>query len=153
MRFLLILRFSLQTPSYQKSRSHRSLPKKPTRESTSPAPTGTPLSPPTDAHLHIAEAGGSGPMPGAHGLHRLTLAAVRSSPDYPFVAIAHGIARSPELWGDAGVGSIFQYTSQFAVLNFIGHLHAKLEVQAAVIDAPTLVDAHVDAVIGIGNQV
>src|SRR4051812_31011143 len=92
-------------------------------------------------------------MAGTHGLHWLAFAAVGSSPDDPVVAIADGITRSPELRGDAGIGSIFQDTTRFAVLDFIGHLHTKLEVQATVVNAPALVDAHVDAIVGIGNQV
>src|SRR6266496_1319666 len=103
--------------------------------------------------LYIAETCRSRPVSCAHCLHWLTLAAVRCAPHNPFVAIADGIARSPELRCDACVSGILQHTPQLPLLNFIGQFHTKLEVQTAIIDTPAFVDAHVNAIFGISDQV
>ncbi len=89
----------------------------------------------------------------AHGLHRFALATVGSTPYHPFVVIANGITRSPELRRDTCVSGILQHSSQFAMLNFIGEFDAKLEVQASIIDTPAFIDAHLDAIVGVSNQV
>ena len=39
------------------------------------------------------------------------------------------------------------------MFNFVGEFDAKLEVQTSIIDTPAFIDAHIDAIIGIGNQV
>ncbi len=39
------------------------------------------------------------------------------------------------------------------MLNLIGQFDAKLEIQTEIVDTPAFVDAHIDAICGIGNQV
>src|SRR5947207_11056007 len=39
------------------------------------------------------------------------------------------------------------------MFNFVGEFNTKLEVQASIIDTPAFVDAQIDAIIGICNQV
>ena len=89
----------------------------------------------------------------AHGLHWFALAAVGSTPHGPLVASTDGIARSPELRCDTSIGRIFEDAAQFAVFDLIGHFDAELEIEAAIIDAPAFVDAHIDTIVGIRDQV
>ena len=76
-------------------------------------------------------------MSRTHNLHWLSLAAIGRSPDHPFVSATYRIARSPELWSNAGVGGVLEKLSQFAVFYLVCGLHAKLEVETPIIDAPT----------------
>jgi len=84
-------------------------------------------------------------MSGAHNLHRLALAAVRRAPYRPLIACTDGITGPPELRSNARIGRILEETPRLAVLDLIRQLYAKLEVKAAIIDTPTLVDAHINA--------
>ena len=44
-----------------------------------------------------------------HRLHGLPLAAIRRSPERPVIEFADGVARIPELRGDAAVAGILQH--------------------------------------------
>src|ERR1019366_439093 len=92
-------------------------------------------------------------MTRTHGLHRLAFATVGSSPHGPLITAANSVARSPELRRYSGIGSIFKDAAQLAVFNLVGHFDTKLEVEAAIINTPAFVNAHIDTIISIGNQV
>src|SRR5690349_17312922 len=91
-------------------------------------------------------------MAGTHCLHWLALATVGGAPDYPFARATNGIARTPELRSDTGIGGVLEHLTQLAVFNFIGQFNAKLEIQATVIDTPAFIDTHKNAIIGIRDQ-
>src|SRR5439155_1139907 len=77
---------------------------------------------------------------GAHHLHRLAFTTVGRSPDGPLIMITDGITGAPELRRNARVGGILQHLTQLAMLYLVGHLHAELEIQAEIIDAPAFID-------------
>ena len=92
-------------------------------------------------------------MSGPHHLLRLALAAVRRSPQRPFIAGANRVHRIPELGGDSGVGWILQHARPLAVLDLPSNLAAELEVVALVVDRPGAVGLHEDAMIGVERSV
>src|SRR3954464_5130224 len=53
--------------------------------------------------LHVAETCRRGAVSRAHGLHRLSFAAVGRAPERPLIARADRVHRVPELGRDAGV--------------------------------------------------
>src|SRR3989338_3037619 len=106
-----------------------------------------------DSDKHVAEARLGGPVAGPHGLHGLALAAVGRAPERPVAAVADGVARVPELGGDAAVRGVLDHAGFLAALDLPGDLGAELEVVAAVVDAPAAVGLEIDAVVGVGQQV
>jgi len=90
---------------------------------------------------------------GAHGLHRLPLAAVGRSPKHPMIGVADSIARVPEFGGDAAIAGIFQRASFLAPFNFPGDFGGELKLVAAIIDGPGTVGFHKNAVVGIGDEI
>src|SRR5579859_977674 len=92
-------------------------------------------------------------MTRAHGLHRLSLAAIRRAPKSPMIARANCVTRIPEFRGDPAVAGIFQHTAFFAALDFPADLRRKLELIAAVVDGPRAICLHEDAFVRIGNQI
>src|SRR5688572_6241840 len=89
----------------------------------------------------------------AHDLHGFSLAAVRSSPDLPALLISDGIAGIPKLWSHACVGAVSKKTRSLSFLDLVSELRTELEVETHVIDAPGPVRLHIDAVIGVGDDV
>ncbi len=69
------------------------------------------------------------------------------------VLVADGIAVPPELGGNAGVGGVLEHAAHLAILDLVGDLGAELEVEPLVVDAPAPVQFHIDAVVGVGDQV
>ena len=69
------------------------------------------------------------------------------------VVVTDGIARGPEPGGNVGIGSVFIHLTQFAVFDLISQLRAELEIEAFIVDAPAFVGNHVDAIVGIGDQI
>src|SRR5579883_3191438 len=102
-------------------------------------------------YLHISKAGRRRAVANVCHLHRLALAAVGRAPDAPLAA--DGVAAGPELGRDAGIGGIFVDASQLAAFDLAAPLGAKLEAEPPVVDAPALVGLHVQAIVGVGDQV
>src|SRR5690242_17798445 len=103
-------------------------------------------------HFHVSEPGRRRPVPRAHGLHGLALAAVRRSPQRPLVAGADGIHGIPELCCDSGIRWILQHAPQLAALDLPANLGAELEVVALVVNGPGAVSLHEDAFIRVGDE-
>src|ERR1017187_1011724 len=97
-------------------------------------------------HLDLAEARRAGAMPRAHHLFRLTLAAIGHAPERPVFASGDGHAGVPKLGGDAAVAGVLQHAHALAAADFPRDLAAELEVVALIVDGPTAVRLHVDAV-------
>src|SRR5436853_1636363 len=104
------------------------------------------LAPDTDADA--AEASRNRRMTGMADLLRLTLAAVRRSPERPLVAPAEHVHRAPEPRADPGVGRVLQEPRLLAALDLPADLAPELEVEALVVDRPGPVGVHVDPVVG-----
>src|SRR5690606_937519 len=98
---------------------------------------------------NVAEASGGGPVPHVSALDGLALPTVGHAPERPL--LADGIARAPELGGDAGVAGILEHAPELPTANLPGDLCAELEVQPLVVDAPAPIRRHEDAAIGIGD--
>src|SRR5438094_765068 len=62
------------------------------------------------------------------------------------------VAGIPELGRDPRIRRVFQHAAALAIDNFVGELGPKLKVQPLVVDAPTPVGLHVDAVPGLGDH-
>src|SRR6059036_2772754 len=92
---------------------------------------------PHHADLDVTHADRRRAVPDVGGLRWLPLAAVRRAPDRPL--LADGVAGAPEARRDAGVGAVLQHCTQLAILDLPTDLRAKLEVEAAVVDAPAFV--------------
>src|SRR5258706_3990563 len=92
-------------------------------------------------------------MPGAHGLHRLTLAAVGRAPEGPVFARADGVATIPEFGGDAAVAGMCQHPRFLAALDLPGNFRGKLEMVALIVDGPGAVRLHQNGIVRIGDQV
>ena len=92
-------------------------------------------------------------MTGVGNLGGLTFAAVGRAPHHPVIRVADCITAIPKLRGDAGVGAIAQHASHLAVLDLVADLGAELEVVALIVDRPRAVGFHVNAILGIGDQV
>ena len=56
-------------------------------------------------------------MPGAHGLHRLPLAAIRRAPQRPMLARAYRVATVPEFRRNPAITRIFNHAAFLAALN------------------------------------
>src|SRR4029077_20425382 len=105
------------------------------------------------AHANLPESRGSGAVAGAHGLHRLALAAIGSAPKSPIIARTDGVAAIPEFGGDAAITGILEHTRLLAVFDLPADLRGKLKMIAAVVDGPGAIGLHEDGVIGIGDEV
>ncbi len=92
-------------------------------------------------------------MSGVPDLAGLALAAVRRAPHRPLGLRAHRVAAAPELGGDAGVRRVPEHRRALPVLDLPPDLRAELEVQSPVVDRPRAVGVHVDAVVGVGDEV
>src|ERR1700675_3383591 len=92
-------------------------------------------------------------VPRAHRLHRLTLAAIRRSPQGPVLRIANGVAGIPELSSNPAVAWILQHADFLATLNFPADLGGELKLIAPVIDGPRTIGLHQNSVVGALNQV
>src|SRR3954463_10805847 len=91
-------------------------------------------------------------MAGAHGLHRLTLAAIRSAPQCPLVAGANRIHRVPEVGRDSRIGWVLQHASQLTFFDLPANFRTELEVIAFVINGPGTVRLEVDTVVRVGDE-
>src|SRR5712664_2718558 len=92
-------------------------------------------------------------MPSAHGLHRLTLAAVGRAPEGPVLARTDGVATIPEFGGDSAVAGMFQHPPFPAALDLPGNFCGKLEMIALIVDGPGAVRLHQNGIVRIGDQV
>src|SRR5438477_6450062 len=102
---------------------------------------------------HVTEARRRRAVAGVADLAGLTLAAVRRAPHRPLRLRAYRVRAAPELGGDAGVRGAAQRPRALPVLDLPPDLRAELEVQPPVVDRPRAVRVHVDAVVGVGDQV
>ena len=91
-------------------------------------------------------------MARTHHLLRLPLAAIWRAPQRPLVARADRVHRIPKIGCDPGVRRIFQHACALAVLDLPPDFATELEVVAFVVDGPRPVRLHVDAMIGVGDQ-
>jgi len=92
-------------------------------------------------------------MSGAHGLHGLALAAIRSAPQRPVIARTNCITTIPEFRGYAAVAGMFDHAAFFAAFNFPADFSRKLKMVTAVVNGPRAIRFHVNRVVGIGYQV
>ena len=95
---------------------------------------------------------GDAPWPDASDLPGLALAAVRRAPHDPVLGAADRVARAPELRRDAGVVGVLVEGGELAALDAPGLLAPELEVDALVVDRPRRVRRHVDAVVGVADD-
>src|SRR5882672_1749488 len=100
-----------------------------------------------------AEAGGRGSMRHVGHLPGLPLPAVRHAPRRPGLGTADEIARVPEAGGDSLVGRIAEHSHTAAFPDLPGDLGLELKVVPELIDAPAPIRLHVDAAVGVGQQV
>src|SRR5262245_6633677 len=91
-------------------------------------------------------------MAGAHRLHRLTLAAIRSAPESPIFSTANRVAGIPELRGDAAITRIFEHADFLAALDLPANFRGELELVATIVDGPRTIRFHPDAVVGACDQ-
>src|ERR1035437_2254782 len=127
------------------------------RTSHSAAPFGSFIepacrSPFADAHLDVAEARPGDRVADVAGLAGLALAAVWSAQHHVAALVADGIARTPELVGDPGIGGVLEQAALPATLDLVGDLGRELEVQAPIVDRPAPVRAQVQPVVGVGHD-
>src|SRR5712692_999115 len=87
-------------------------------------------------------------MPRSHDLLRLSLAAVRRSPQHPLVSRADRVHRIPKLCREPGIRWILQHASALAVLDPPSHFAAEPEVVTLIVNGPRFVGLHVDAIVG-----
>src|SRR5689334_22984587 len=110
-----------------------------------------PPSPFADSDLDVAEPGARHGMADMAGLARLALAAVRRAEHHVARLVADGVARSPELVGDAGVRRVLVQPALPAALDLVGDLGRELEVEPAIVDRPAPIGRQVEAVVGVGD--
>src|SRR5215469_3765741 len=103
-------------------------------------------------HSDLPKPRGSGAVPCAHDLLRLSLTAVRRAPKRPLVARTDGIHRIPKFRGNSRVRRILQHAQALAILDLPTHLGAKLKVVAFIVNRPGAVGLEQNAVIGGRNQ-
>src|SRR3972149_5924497 len=106
-----------------------------------------------DSYGDVAEARRGGAVSGAHGLRRLAFAAIGRAPQRPVILVADGVARIPELGGDAAVAGILQHPHLLAILDLPAQLASELKMIPAVVDGPASVGLHENSVIGRGDEV
>src|SRR5207247_7540940 len=98
------------------------------------------------------EPGGRGAVAGAHGLHRLALAAIRQAPQGPKLPPANRVAGVPEFRGDPPVARVLEHASPFAVLDFPADFRSELKVVAPIVNGPAPVGLKIDSVLGVGDE-
>src|SRR5580692_3486526 len=98
------------------------------------------------SHFYIVEARRAGAVAGADHLFRLSLAAIRNTPQHPVIAIGDGGAGIPKLSGDAAIGGILEHASAMAVFDFPGDFATELKVVTLVVDGPTAIGLHINRV-------
>src|SRR5512135_2693831 len=123
------------------------------RASAAASSLSTARSPLADTDLDVPEAGSRDAVPDVADLARLALAAVRGTEHDPAGGVADGIARAPELVGDAGVGRVLEEPALHPSLDLVGDLGRELEVQAAIVDRPAAVARQVQPIVGVGDDV
>ena len=92
-------------------------------------------------------------MAGTHGLHWLTLTAIRGTPKRPMSLVRDCIAGIPKLRSYSTVRAILQQPAELAILDFISDFRAELKVQSQVINTPRPIGLHENAVIRIGDEI
>src|ERR1700756_3845404 len=105
-----------------------------------------------DSHFYIAKTGGRRAVPGAHGLHGLTFAAIWRAPQRPKLFATNCFAAVPKFGGDAAIAGILEHANFFAVFDFPSDFGRKLKLVAAIVDGPGAVGLHPDAVVGGRDQ-
>src|SRR6185369_216421 len=91
-------------------------------------------------------------MPRTHRLLRLTFATIWSAPERPVFARTDRVHRIPELSRDSRVAWVLQHRPEFSAFDLVAEFAAELEVVALVIDRPRFVGLHINAVVGLRNQ-
>src|SRR5512133_754684 len=76
------------------------------------------------------------PMPCSHDLLRLTLPAIRSPPQSPFLLPAYHVHGIPKLSRDPRVRRVLQHLRSLALLDLPSKFAAELEVVTLVVDRP-----------------
>src|SRR5687768_2191954 len=110
---------------------------------------GLPLA---DTDLDVAEARSRHGMPDMSRLAGLALPAIWRAEHHVAALVADGIARSPELVGDARVRRVLEQAAFLAALDLVRDLGSELEVQAPVVNGPRAVRREVQAVVGVGDD-
>src|SRR5690348_16004607 len=62
------------------------------------------------------------------------------------------VERTPEFGGDAGVAGVLEHAHPLAAAHLPADLAAELKVVAFVVDGPAAIGLHVDAGLGVGDQ-
>src|ERR1700722_738554 len=104
------------------------------------------------SHFNPAETRRRRSMPRPHHLLRLAFAAIRGTPERPFVTRTNRVQRIPEFRRDSRVGRVLHHAGSLAILDFPTDLAAELKVIALVVNRPRSIGLHQDRVIGRGNQ-
>src|SRR6266550_1979356 len=102
--------------------------------------------------LNVTEPAGRRSVPDPPDLPRLTLPAVRGSPDDPVLPTGDRVTGAPEPGGDARVVRIPVHLREPTMLDPPGGLASELEVDPLVVDRPRVVRGHEDAVVGVGDD-
>src|SRR6202522_606613 len=103
-------------------------------------------------HFDLAKPRRRSPMPRSHHLLRLSLAAIRRTPQRPLVTRADRLQRVPEFRRDSRVRRILHHPNPLAILDLPPDLAAKLKVITLVVNRPRAIGLHQDSVIGGRNQ-
>src|SRR4051812_27797611 len=96
--------------------------------------------------LDLPEPRRAGAVAGAHHLLRLPLSAVRDAPQGPVLAPGDRHAGVPELRRNPAVARILQHADPLPIADLPGDLAPELKVVPLVVDRPTAVGLHVNAV-------
>ena len=83
----------------------------------------------------------------------LSFTAVGRPPHVPVIFIAHGVTTVPKLGRNTSVGAIAKHAAQFTILDLIAYFSAELKIVTFVVYGPRTVGRHVDAFIGVCNQI
>src|SRR5258708_26194254 len=78
-----------------------------------------------DSHFYIAKTRGLCAVPGTHGLHGLSFAAIRRAPQSPIFFAANCVATVPEFRADAAVTRALQQANFFPSFHFPVDLRGK----------------------------
>src|SRR5271163_2619022 len=103
-------------------------------------------------HTNIPKPRRARAMSGAHDLLRLSFAAIRSSPQSPFIARADRIHRIPKLRSDSGIGRILQHPRALTLLDLPRNLASELKVITLVVNRPRLIGLHVNSIVSRANE-
>ena len=85
-------------------------------------------------------------------LGRLSFTAIGRPPHVPVILIAYGVTTVPKLGGNTGVSAIAKHAAQFTILDLIAYFSAELKIVTLIVYGPRSVGRHVDAFIGVCNQ-